>query len=144
MTATLSKNDAREIDEFKVNHPIGKLLIQMKEAWKFDIGDVLIRHRMTSSDMLIDLISDVCPIPRKFKVVFIDDLGMIWIKQLSVRGGLGDKIIPMVEGWSNGKYKYAVDPEQIDSILLGYTYDPRIEYRKMRNENKEYGKRTPK
>lgn len=144
MTTNFSQNDIEEIEKFKANNPIGRLLIQMKEVWKFNVGDVLIRYRMTSGDMPIDLISDICPIPRKFRVVFIDDLGMIWIKQLSVRGGLGDKIIPIVEGWSNGKYKYAVDPEQIDSILLGYTYDPRVEYRKMRDENKDYGKRTSK
>jgi hypothetical protein len=140
ISPTLSPNDIKDIESFRIYHEIGLLLVEIKEAWKFTIGDVLVRYKVISNDQEIDLVSDVCPVPKKFRVMYIDDLGIPWVKQLSVRGGLGTKLMNLVDAWGSGKYKYAVDPEQIDSILLGYKYDPRIEYRRMRKENETYGK----
>jgi hypothetical protein len=59
------------------------------------------------------------------------------VKQLSVRGGLGNKMYCLMNYVNN--YRWEVDPEQVDAILLGYRYDPRAEYRRMRDENSEYG-----
>jgi hypothetical protein len=140
----ISPNDLREIEGFKAHHPIGRLLTEIRDVWRFSVGDVLIRHRMNGDHNDIDPVSDVCPIPKKFKVIHIDDLGIPWIKQLSVRGGLGTKLISLVEAWNNGKYRYIVDPEQVDAILLGYKYDPRLEYKRLRNENPNYGKTKTK
>lgn len=137
---SLSPSDIKDIEAFKAHNPVGRLLLEIRDVWKFAVGDVLIRYRINEDGREIDMVSDVCPVPKKFRVMHIDDLGIPWVKQLSVRGGLGTKLASLVEAWSQGKYRYAVDPEQIDSILLGYKYDPRIEYRKLRNENPNYGK----
>lgn len=138
---TLSTNDIKEIEAFKSHSPTGMLLTEIRDVWKFSVGDVLIRHKVFLDSRNIDLVSDACPVPKKFRVMYIDDLGIPWIKQLSVRGGLGTKLSNLVEAWCNGRYRYSVDPEQIDSILLGYKYDPRSEYRRLRNENPNYGKK---
>jgi hypothetical protein len=137
---SLSPNDLKEIEAFKAHSPMGRLLVEMRDIWKFSVGDVLIRHKMIEDSRDVDMVSDACPVPKKFRVMYIDDLGVPWIKQLSVRGGLGTKLTNLIEAWGSGRYRYSVDPEQIDSILLGYKYDPRIEYKRLRNENPEYGK----
>jgi hypothetical protein len=141
---SLSPSDLKDIEAFKTHSLIGRLLVEMRDVWKYAIGDVLVRYKMTENSKDLDLVSDVCPVPKKFRVMYIDDLGIPWIKQLSVRGGLGTKLINLTEAWCNGRYRYCVDQEQIDSILLGYKYDPRIEYRKLRNESPNYGKNKTK
>lgn len=137
---TISPSDLKEIEHFKTHHPTGRLLVEIKEAWKFSVGDILVRYLIDSKDKSLDLISEVCPVPKKFRVMYIDDLGIPWVKQLSVRGGLGTRLASLVDSWSFGKYRYIVDPEQTDSILLGYKYDPRIEYKRLRDENPSYGR----
>lgn len=137
---SLSPNDLKEIEAFKAHTPTGRLLVEIRDAWKFTVGDVLVRYKMNGDSRDLDIVSDACPVPKKFRVMYIDDLGIPWVKQLSVRGGLGIKLANLTDAWGNGRYRYFVDPEQIDSILLGYRYDPRIEYRRMRNENQDYGK----
>ncbi len=141
---SVTPSELQDIENFKQNHPTGRLLAELRNVWQFQVGDVLIRHKVEGTSSDLDVVSDACPIPKKFRVMFIDELGMPWIKQLSVRGGLGSKLMAMADAWSNGKYRYSVDPELVDSILLGYKYDPRIEYKKMRDENPEYGKNKTK
>jgi hypothetical protein len=140
----LSPSDIKDIESFKAHHPIGRLLVEMKDAWKFAVGDVLVRYKTSPNDQEIDLVSDACPVPKKFRVMHIDDLGVPWVKQLSVRGGLGTKLMSLVDAWGAGRYRYVVDQEQIDSILLGYKYDPRIEYKRLRDEDPNYGKNKTK
>ena len=144
VSPTLSPSNIKDIESFKVHHPIGRLLVEIKDAWKFAVGDVLVRYKMTPNDREIDQVSDACPVPKKFRVMYIDDLGVPWVKQLSVRGGLGTKLMSLVDAWGSGKYRYVVDQEQIDSILLGYKYDPRIEYKRLRDEDPNYGKNKTK
>lgn len=140
----LLPNDIKEIEGYKTHSPIGRLLVELRDIWKYSVGDVLVRYKMSDSGKEIDLVSDACPVPKKFRVMHIDDLGIPWLKQLSVRGGLGTKLSPITEIWCNGRYRYCVDQEQLDSILLGYKYDPRIEYRTLRNESPDYGKNKTK
>jgi len=121
-------------------------LIQEFNSWNFEVGDVLVRYSYSTvggRTKNIELVSSSCRVPKKYKIVYIDDAGIPWTKQVSVRGGYGKKIRPLTnisDGWSN---TVAIDPEQIDAILLGYKYDPRSEYKKMRNGDPEYGKKEP-
>lgn len=134
----LKPNDLIEIQEFADNHPIGKILSEMRN-WHFSVGDVLVRtKRMPDGAWIQDHVSETCPVPKKFRVIHIDELGIPWIRQLSVRGGMGTALTCLVN--SNVElFKYKVDPEQLDSILLGIKYDPRSEYRRMRDSNPKYG-----
>jgi len=139
-TRTLTADNYKDIERFKANSIIGRTLSEIKYVWKYTVGDVLIRHKIETGSAEIDLISDACPVPKKFLIMHIDDLGIPWVKRLSVRGGLGTALANLTEIWGDGKYRFSVDPEQIDSILLGYAYDPLIEYRRFKNENPSYGK----
>lgn len=130
----LKAKDAEDIKKFAENSPLAHTIKQYKN-WKFSVGDVLIRKSIRTND--IDRVSETCPVPRKFRVIHIDELGIPWVKQLSVRGGLGNKLYNLMTYVQN--FIWEVDPEQIDALILGYKYDPRAEYRRMRDENPEYG-----
>lgn len=134
----IKPEELKEIEHFANNHPTGRLLTEMK-SWNFQTGDVLIRHiKASDGTRAVDVVSDSCPVPKKYRVIYIDSLGLPWIKQLSVRGGLGEKIYCLATVDAN-RYSYQVDPEQLEAILLGYKYDPRVEYKRMRTENPHYG-----
>lgn len=132
-------DDMRNVERFEKEHPIGRLLSEMKN-WNFQVGDVLIRKvKEDGGTSSVDLVGDNCQVPKKYRVVFMDTLGIPWVKQLSVRGGLGDKIYCLATVDQN-RYSYSVDPEQLEASLLGYKYDPRIEYKRMRADNPNYGR----
>lgn len=134
----LKPKDIEDIKKFHLQSPQSKIVKEYL-SWKFNIGDVLVRTATTfnNNETIIDKVSESCPVPKKFRVLYIDELGIPWVKQLSVRGGLGNKMYCLMNYVNN--YSWKIDPEQIDAVLLGYKYDPRAEYRRMRNENSEYG-----
>lgn len=134
----LKPEELKNIEHFANNHPTGKLLTQFK-SWGFQIGDVLVRYVISpDGSQSVDMLGDNTAVPKKYKVVFIDDIGVPWIKQLSVRGGLGSKLYCLAT-IDVHRFTYKVDPEQLDAALLGYKYDARVEYKKMRDENPTYG-----
>lgn len=136
----LKPNELTQVDRFAKSHDLGILLSEMKH-WGFQVGDTLVRHiKMTGGSTKVDIISDTCPVPKKFRVVHIDELGIPWIKQLSVRGGLG-KILYCMAQHNCRRYRYKVDPDQIEAVILGIKYDARREYRQMRDNNPSYGGR---
>lgn len=134
----LDAADVKNIERFSKEHPTGMLLNEMRN-WKFQIGDVLIRHIINDTTKNIDYVSETCQVPKKYRVVYIDELSIPWIKQLSVRGGMGEKIVCLANT-DIRLYRYQVDPEQLDAALLGHNYDPRAEYKRMRNNNPNYGR----
>lgn len=135
----LRPEELKDVENFAKEHPTGKLLSEMK-SWGFQVGDVLIRSIKNNDGTLsVDTLSSI-EVPKKYKVVLIDSLGVPWIKQLSVRGGLGSKMYCLAT-MDPGRFAYRVDPEQLEAFLLGYKYDPRIEYKRMRSENPNYGKK---
>ena len=136
----IDADDAKIIERFKTTHPVGMLLTAMKH-WNFQVNDVLIRYSLAEGKKNVDTVSDSCPVPKKYRVVHIDDIGMPWIKQLSVRGGMGERIICMAHVDPN-LFHYTVDPEQLVAVILGHAYDPRAEYRRMRDNNPKYGSKN--
>ena len=144
MALALSKHDIEKIAWFKEFDEKGRLFEELQTNWNFTVGDVLIRylgHRFEGEEKQVDLISTACPVPRKYRVMHIDKFGLPWVKTLSMSGGMGATVNPLCNLWRDGHYEFVVDPEQVDSIILGYQYDPRDEYRKMRQRNTQYGKK---
>lgn len=133
----LKPKDIEDINRFASTSPLAKMLKNLK-TWNFSVGDVIVRYTVDSrGNKNLDLVSTRCPVPKKFRVLHIDDLGVPWVKQLSVSGGLGNKLYCLMNYIHN--FQWEVDPEQIDSIILGHQYDPRAEYKRMRNSNPDYG-----
>lgn len=135
----ISHKDMVEIEGFQKWHPYAELIRSIK-SWNFEVGEVLVKEiKDHSGNAYIEDVSSMCKVPKKYKVVHIDELGIPWVKQISVRGGLGNKIFCLATAVSKN-ISFKVDPEKLNSILLGYEYDPRIEYKMMRNDNPDYGK----
>lgn len=138
MRYDLKDEDKRAIATFLTHHPHAKLLRQYNDWLNFKTGDILIRYRTDNEGKeRIDPVSAECPVPKKFKIVYIDpDVKIPWVKNVNVRGGLGNRTYALTE--STG-YSYKPDPEMLDAILMGVRYDPRAQYRSWRRENPNYG-----
>lgn len=138
MKYSLKPKELKDVENFLQNSPVAKMIREYNN-WKFELGDVLVKYRQDyEGNRTIDIVSEVCPVPKKYRVVLIDDLGIPWVKQISVRGGLGNKLYCILN-YSQPNVRWEVDPEQVDATLLGYKYDPRAEYKRMRTENPGYG-----
>ena len=110
-------------------------ILRMSKTWNnFQVGDVLISYYMDHNGKKSTLrhVSDKCPTPKKFQIVYKDKLGMPWLRHIRVAGGLGDKIFAM--SFYHSTYVFVVDPIYIDSMLLNFKYDPRQEYKNFKKE----------
>jgi hypothetical protein len=134
----LKPDEMKDVERFAKEHPFGRLLAEMKN-WQFQVDDILIRtFKDLDGNSSVEMVSAECQVPKKYRVMLIDDVGIPWVKQLSVRGGLGVKLYCLANV-DIERYKYKVDPEQLEATLLGVKYDPRIEYKRMRKDKPEYG-----
>jgi len=139
MKYNLKPKELEDIKSFLASNPIAQLLREFSN-WSFEVGDVLVKYKILSASQTknIENVSQACPIPKKYRIVHIDDLGIPWVKQISVRGGLGNKLYCILN-YSQPNTVWEIDPEQIEALLLGYKYDPRAEYKRMRTEDPSYG-----
>lgn len=132
---SISERDLKAIMDFEKYDLIGSALRHVRDEWNFNVGDVLIKRFKDSSGALsIETTSSSNNIPKKYRVVAIDTLGVPWVKQINMRGGLSKNLISLVHMFYNGKYEFSMDPEQQDAILLDYEYDPRLQYKLLRKE----------
>ena len=134
----LKANEIKAVERFMETHPHANLLRQYVSWKNFEAGDVLIRYRSDhEGNARVDHVSEQCKVPKKFKVMFVDEeLGLPWVKNVNVRGGLGSKLYCLTESVG---YSYVVDPECLECELLGVKYDPRAQYREWRKGNPNYG-----
>ena len=87
----------------------------------FKIGDFLVaRHNDSKKELVTNSYGAV----KKYQVVFVDRLGIPYIKELSKTGVPAGAIIPSLSfstygrGVMTSRYLFEVDPEYIDSIIL--------------------------
>jgi len=135
---SLKPKELSDVNRF-IEHSSTAFMIKELYKWQeFETGDILIRLRYNQfEEWRNDVVSATCPIPKKFKIVHIDDLGIPWVKQMSVRGGLGSKLYCLAE--SSSIHRYEIDPEVITATILGDKYDPRAQYKSWRDNNPQYG-----
>ena len=137
MNKLLKQSDIDEIKRWHDNDHMAKLLSELKDWADFEVEDVLVKRDLANGNLVE--VSGTCKVPRKYKIVSMDDLGIPWVKQVSVRGGLGNKLYPLLH-FTPTRFKFEIDPEKLDAIILGHKYDPRIEYKRMRDNNPKYGR----
>ncbi len=131
----LSIKDMNKISLFTKNDPIGRLLHIMNTDWQFSVNDVLIRFPYTNISEP-EMVSPICPVPKKYRVVHIDKCGMRWIKYIKVDGSEG-ALVALSEVWQDGKWVFAIGPEQVDAIMLGIDYDPLEQYNKHYRDDRD-------
>ena len=128
----MKPNEEKSIQHFLNYHPIAKLLREA-QTWHYNVGDVLIRYTINENGRLTpQLISNSILIPIKYRVVYVDELGVPWVKRISVSKGLGTALRNLAEMSVNSTFR--IDPQQINAQLLETSYDPRDEYREYRNQ----------
>ena len=135
----LNGKNLKDIEQFLATHPKVEIIREFNALQGIEIGDVLIRYskRQGVISKTPEIVSKACPITTKYQVVFIDNEKLVWLKQICVKGGLAKNLVnPLIHAES---WHYAVDPRQLDAVLLGIVYDPRAEYREFRRNNPEYG-----
>jgi hypothetical protein len=135
----LNGKNLQEIEQFLAVNPKVEIIREYKALQGIEVGDVLVRYskRSGTTARTAEIVSNSCPITTKYQVVFLDSEGTIWLKQICVKGGLARNLInPLIHADS---WHYAVDPRQLDSVLLGIEYDPRAEYKEFRKNNPGYG-----
>ncbi len=138
MTHALKPSEMKDIENFLNTSPVAKQIRQYN-SWTFEVGDVLVKYKTDwQGSSSVEQVSTTCPVPRKFKIIYIDKERIPWVKQVSVRGGLSNKLICLINH-NQPNTTWEVDPEQAEALLLGYPYDPRAEYKNMRTENPAYG-----
>lgn len=138
MNKTLKQSDLNTIKRWLENEPIAQIFKAVKDLSGLNVGDIFVKRDLSNNEIV--KISGMCKVPRKYKVVYVDEYGIPWFKQVSVRGGLGDKIYPLTH-FNPTRFQFELDPEKLDADLLGTKYDPRIEYKRMRDANPNYGKK---
>lgn len=137
MKKLLKPDDETTIQRWHDNHHTARMLKALKSWSDLEVGEVLVRRDVSSGNLVE--VSGTCKVPQKFKIVHIDNLGVPWIKRMSVRGGLSSKLYPMTH-FEPERFTFEVDPEKIDAMLLGIKYDARLEYKRMRDSNPNYSK----
>lgn len=123
----MRSQDEQLIEDFLNYNPIAKLLREA-QTWHYNIGDVLIRYTVNDNGRLIpQFISSLILIPIKYRIIYIDELGVPWVKRISVSKGLGKALRNLAEMSYNSTFR--IDPRQTNAQILETPYDPRDEYR---------------
>jgi hypothetical protein len=129
MEYKLSEHDLKKIrNSDKTHYPV-KIVKHHREL-NVGLDDVLILLRFKQSDdaWVPENISSKIPIPKKYRVVHIDDNDVAWVKLIKVTGGLGKSLKCTLSIMLENE-RWEVDPKQLEAILLDKEYDPREQYR---------------
>ena len=108
------------------------------EALQFKLGDyVILKEDPTDGDdenVKLVVRANSYGTPVKFKVVYVNEDGHPFIKQVNKTGNTIGELMSMTGtagtdsyGWSD--FKFELDPDYADAILLGETYDAAKEHK---------------
>ena len=131
----------KEINKIKLaaEHLLPVMIVAAQRNIDFDVGDVIVKEKFESGAWQPELMPNSEHVPKKYRVVYKDEYEVCWVKQISVRKGLG-KALKCTLDINYKTERWKLDPEQLNSIILGEKYDPREQYRTF----KEQTKQTPK
>ncbi len=124
-TYEVSQEDQESLARNK-NHPV-RVYLELRSRLSFKPGDVLIKYDLnnwsTPPSKKIVNVSDTFKVPKKFQVVFIDDLGIPYIKLISSQTGkwAESPMVPIVLQ-DLTCVQFDVDPLFVESIIFGTEY----------------------
>jgi hypothetical protein len=125
----LSESDKRRIEN-SINSLLSYKVLRTFQETQVEVGDVLIMEELDwqSDKWQPKYVSEGMRVPKKYRVVHVDECGVAWVKLIKVTGGMG-KSIKSTLNINFAVERWRVDPKMLDSILLQEEYDPRLEYR---------------
>lgn len=105
-------------------------------AYKYNIGDVLIREDKTYDNTWKVHLAQ-CGLPYKYVYVFENELGVGYIRRMSINGSkFVEKPVCVVE-FNPNKTRFRVDPAYLDHLLLaeeGEEFDFKTDYKNARKK----------
>jgi hypothetical protein len=138
----LSPKDKLAIAEYEQS-PLMNIL-RRHQTQKYSVGDVLIRFKFDEDGKRSSCtVSKSNLMPRKYKVVHINDLGVSFVKYIPYSEDADPESGTLVSMLHTDvqAHEFQVDPEFTDSIIFGTEYTPYSEdMRKRVKEIKEYNK----
>jgi hypothetical protein len=124
MSEDLSNDDLKSIERDSRQNKIIEYL-RVKDELSFNVGDILICMRLYRSEDGSTLeswkpvsISHSSSIPKRYKVVWKNEHGVCWIKQLKADGSGLCTGITCLAGMDLSYRKMMVDPDYVDHIVL--------------------------
>ena len=145
MDETVSK----AVNLFYQTTNLGRLIISYEEYKNlFKVGDIvnLVEHPGHIASFEDGL-------PKRYKVVFVDEHGQAWMRRISRKKGLTKRILSPIgvvrncspeeleslTAWGETRIytKIQLDAEYITSILLGFKFNPRAIYKKSKIQSKK-------
>lgn len=125
----LTTEQLQEIEKMRAGNPVCRYL-DMMENCKFSIGDILVKYTgyvdwddpNERIEWELEMLNSNSAMPKRYVYVYEDKHGVGFIKRLNIRTGeLGKETICLANtvGAYGQRVKYQVDPEYMDSVLLG-------------------------
>jgi hypothetical protein len=121
----LTREEMEELKEF--NDDYRKLTTAIENAKRFNLGDFLVLY--TGDKLTIR--KNSYGAPDKFKVVYISDYGMPFVKSVNKLGTPVGPLMDLMGGSMtdyayDSDFKFELDPDYADALLLQQPYDPAV------------------
>jgi hypothetical protein len=144
----LTQEQILEIQQLRENNPVCRYL-DMMENCKFSIGDILVKYSgrkdWNNSGKIrweLEMLSPNSTMPKRYVYVYEDKHGVGFVKRLNIKTGeLCKETICLADvvGTHSNLTKFQVDPEYMDSVLLG---DGSFDIKKLHKQSLEKKQRV--
>lgn len=120
MEVKLTKDDMDSIKDVREESPVCRFF-DHKGKVQFSVGDVLIKKTKNYDDKwTTEMISYNSGMPKRYVYIYEDEHGVGFLKLLKTSTGtLGKETICIADELQDSHTKYVVDPDYMDSVLLG-------------------------
>lgn len=120
MEVKLTKDDLKSIQDVREESPVCRFF-DHKGKVQFSIGDVLLKKTKNYDDKWeTEKISYNSGMPKRYVYIYEDEHGVGFLKLLKTSTGtLGKETICIADELQDSHTKYVVDPDYMDSVLLG-------------------------
>ena len=113
------------------NFKEGDFLIRINAKWDWDSDN--------NKKWQIEPFSESNATPRKYKIVYVDEFGIPFLRRVLFNGLLANEMFCMTN-FDLDWVEFLIDPDSIDHILLSDdddVFDPLLAYRKVKRESKK-------
>lgn len=147
----LDKEDLERVKHTVSNNP-AYFWLRIQERSQFEVGDVLIKminqnywDEDEKRTYKPEMVSEKSRCNRKYQCVYVDELGVPWLKVIKINGELGDNLICAADQDPSFSF-WAADPDYAEHLILaadGQEFNPAATFeitKKHRNEVAKHNK----